>query len=797
MLETITKKIYIDYPARASRFVPLIGAAACDSVYLTAWPLVALIAPLLALAFGFSEGAFHWTNANIWDGRILASPPGLVFMQMLPLLIVAVAVASLSVGLGLLLVLGYALGDIFVAGVHFWGHWHHHPMVWSLLHITVPQLITYFVFFLLVVQPALISRVLAVSLPRLSISRGSSAALFAAFCAAVQGLMVYAWTFMAPMTVRPYWLWHSVRSSPVTVGYFTDVVNPLLPLIACGFVLARALMVAVANQNPQCQRNAEALAEKLHVPEPRPRANATLLTWASTFGSAILLTLLLSGLFTKLWPQSVLVFALILAILVLRSIVLPTLPPWRVWTTVAKRIPLLARWAVMGIGGYYIGRGILALPGQSVHLNEAAGSFGAEISAVVVSLAFAACLFPVDQPGTRDSITKTSLNLRPAIQAAGLILVAFVVFHPQFALASCVASQCCFTNNWLAAAYVLSWIGVAGIFIFFASDILAAMRIYSGMEQAIDVVKTVGNVISFEDKNPGFEAGMEDLTKEDLRAAARKFAGLTGETFIGLITPGLKGPLRELLEKEGEYFVGHALESRIDGFFDNIQIGSPGEMASKYLWTIDHRGVNIAPASTPFATPSGAIVDTNISQKAYIGGEAWFGPDNTVHLNTGSSRFSGAGASPEQVETAAGFWQHLGYTSSFAAAGSSYGPTITASSAPTKFWELESIARAAPDVMQTVASQKPEWTQYNDLHDKFSNLVSRQDRASLDQRLPDDFVAQVLNRLEIPLYAGADGRISTWQISSSDQPISATEVFKRYGGMFLENVLEHGSELAV
>jgi hypothetical protein len=85
-------------------------------------------------------------------------------------------------------------------------------------------------------------------------------------------------------------------------------------------------------------------------------------------------------------------------------------------------------------------------------------------------------------------------------------------------------------------------------------------------------------------------------------------------------------------------------------------------MASKYLWTVDNRGVNIALEKTPFPTDRGNIVHTNLSSEAAIGGEAWFGPGNKVTINAGSGRFGdGAGITPQQWDAAIGLWESLGY----------------------------------------------------------------------------------------------------------------------------------------
>jgi hypothetical protein len=105
------------------------------------------------------------------------------------------------------------------------------------------------------------------------------------------------------------------------------------------------------------------------------------------------------------------------------------------------------------------------------------------------------------------------------------------------------------------------------------------------------------------------------------------------------------------------------LQSRLSGRFDDVVEGTHGDRATRYLWTIDERGINAARESTPWPTPRGNIVHTNLSQQASIGGEVWFGPNNTVTINAGSGRFGdGAGITPAQWDAAASAWRSLGYT---------------------------------------------------------------------------------------------------------------------------------------
>jgi hypothetical protein len=72
--------------------------------------------------------------------------------------------------------------------------------------------------------------------------------------------------------------------------------------------------------------------------------------------------------------------------------------------------------------------------------------------------------------------------------------------------------------------------------------------------------------------------------------------------------------------------------------------------------------VNIAIELTPFPTPRGNIVHSNISKQASIGGEAWFGPKNTVTINSWSGCFGDGGmVTKSQWDAAIVYWEYLGY----------------------------------------------------------------------------------------------------------------------------------------
>jgi len=104
------------------------------------------------------------------------------------------------------------------------------------------------------------------------------------------------------------------------------------------------------------------------------------------------------------------------------------------------------------------------------------------------------------------------------------------------------------------------------------------------------------------------------------------------------------------------------LQSRKEGLFQGVKLGSRPDPATKYLWTIDDRGINIALELTPFPTPRGYITHTNISAVARFAGEAWFTGPHSVVLNGHSKRYGDrSNATTAQYEAALEYWERLGY----------------------------------------------------------------------------------------------------------------------------------------
>jgi hypothetical protein len=125
----------------------------------------------------------------------------------------------------------------------------------------------------------------------------------------------------------------------------------------------------------------------------------------------------------------------------------------------------------------------------------------------------------------------------------------------------------------------------------------------------------------------------------------------------------LRTSARQLLRNEDVLLrYRQGLQSSKENLFKNVKFGKYKDSNFTYLWTIDERGINVAYEKTPFPTPRGNVVHSNISKEAYIAGELWFTSENEIIINAGSGRFGdGAGITIEQWQTAIEFWETIGY----------------------------------------------------------------------------------------------------------------------------------------
>ncbi len=114
-----------------------------------------------------------------------------------------------------------------------------------------------------------------------------------------------------------------------------------------------------------------------------------------------------------------------------------------------------------------------------------------------------------------------------------------------------------------------------------------------------------------------------------------------------------------------------------------------------------------------------------------------------------------------------------------------------------KFWELTSTFRTEPHILDVVPSD-PQWLPFQSAYAQFSTLIATQDRTILDAEVPDALARAVANQSqlrfryypEMKLLRLVEPDFFPGQIS---QELNALEVYDRFGGSCMEDVLEKGS----
>jgi hypothetical protein len=107
-----------------------------------------------------------------------------------------------------------------------------------------------------------------------------------------------------------------------------------------------------------------------------------------------------------------------------------------------------------------------------------------------------------------------------------------------------------------------------------------------------------------------------------------------------------------------------------------------------------------------------------------------------------------------------------------------------------KFWELVSVCRSKPHLLDRLAD-RPDWSDYLDWYHDFDRLVRIQDRTKLNAEVPEEACVHVLTALHMPYYE-ADGHIRLRRHNRTDRVVTAVDIYRRFGGAYLEDVNEYG-----
>jgi hypothetical protein len=108
-----------------------------------------------------------------------------------------------------------------------------------------------------------------------------------------------------------------------------------------------------------------------------------------------------------------------------------------------------------------------------------------------------------------------------------------------------------------------------------------------------------------------------------------------------------------------------------------------------------------------------------------------------------------------------------------------------------KFWELTSVFRENESQLHAILQAYGD-RRYADWLQDISSIVSLQQREKLDAIVPNELCVAALKCHKGKLYQ-AGAQVRSFRLNASDEEISYFEVFRLYGGDFLEEVLEKGS----
>jgi len=109
-----------------------------------------------------------------------------------------------------------------------------------------------------------------------------------------------------------------------------------------------------------------------------------------------------------------------------------------------------------------------------------------------------------------------------------------------------------------------------------------------------------------------------------------------------------------------------------------------------------------------------------------------------------------------------------------------------------KFWELTSIFRDDPMTLEQVL-QNPRWNAYLGCLRNLPQHVNDQDRQTLDAVLPTELEKDAMQRCKLRFQIRDDFLIRSPGPIADQDSLTATDVYSRFGGSAIEEVLEYGS----
>jgi hypothetical protein len=399
--ESFLESWWVTIPAALRRYSVYLSETWADGVYLTAWPMVALVAPLAALLFSLLEGITHW-NLLIND-TVLGSGSAVTFTELLPLMVLIALAGAISANFGLVMVLGYAIGDFLIAGFRFsYPGLEFQPSpnpLQSFVLLRLAQLISYILLLLLAVTPTLSAKYLVPRLDTiLRTTEPTSTLLRVGMLAVIQGAIVYSWTLAAPLLIRIFWAWTDGQP-PLSAAYYLQELGGWVVVAAVVGAAGHGWLAYLAQRNQSAVQRIERQASALRAADTHLAFTRQLPAFVRAILAAAVLTLLISGFIVSASPgslvEALLMFIFLAFILIARMALLPSLGFWKSWVALIFRLPLLARLAIGAFASYILSQPIIAFyQNQQLTFTSTSESFLPIVISIGLSLLIMTALIP-------------------------------------------------------------------------------------------------------------------------------------------------------------------------------------------------------------------------------------------------------------------------------------------------------------------------------------------------------------------------------------------------------------------
>ena len=341
---TLDRFLYIWWvrlPLLARRLSANLAVALVDGLYLGTQPLVGRLASPIVLLAGLLIG---WLHLGFYQA----------FSESMAVLVLATALGVMSGHLGAVFLGGFALGDFFLASntYTFTGAG---PLA-QLARVYVPMLLEYGLLALLLINVPIVTKGLLVQLrpsPRLNRQIRFGVAVIGH--ATVTGVLVYFWTQIVPILIRPVYTWQG-SSPPVSAMAPLQENGWVLVFIAVAASLGRMVWQGRTASHSESGARMDLLQRHLASATPVTPLTQRLSPWGGVVVQALWAALLLSGMMTS-WFDAVLLGGLILLLQAARIGLVPV--PLGPWPAIVGRVPLVLRLLVGLVIVFFLSRPVL------------------------------------------------------------------------------------------------------------------------------------------------------------------------------------------------------------------------------------------------------------------------------------------------------------------------------------------------------------------------------------------------------------------------------------------------------